>query len=83
MEAQLGILDKKENKFLVPVAPRIPVMYYLPKVHKNVQHPPGYFWPEIQLFPAPKKGSSWIYYNSLPDIIISGIMVISTSNKGV
>lgn len=39
--SQLGILDKKEKHYLVPVAPRIPIMYYLPKVHKNATHPPG------------------------------------------
>lgn len=38
---QLGILDKKEKNYLVPVVPRIPIIYYLPKVHKNVTHPPG------------------------------------------
>lgn len=41
MGAQLGILDKKEKTFLVPFAPQIAVMYYLPKVHKDAHHPPG------------------------------------------
>lgn len=34
------ILDKKERFYLVPLAPQIPIIY-LPKVHKNVTHPPG------------------------------------------
>lgn len=38
---QQGILDKKERDYLVPVAPHIPIMYYLPKVHKNATQPPG------------------------------------------
>lgn len=37
----LGILDKKETEFLIPLAPRIPIFYYLPKVHKNPVNPPG------------------------------------------
>lgn len=39
--SQLGILDKKEKHFLIPVAPRISIIYYLPKVHKSVTQPPG------------------------------------------
>lgn len=35
------ILNKKEKSFLVPLAPLIPVIYYLPKVHKDPLHPPG------------------------------------------
>lgn len=38
---QQGILNKKEKAYLVPSAPRVPVMYYLPKIHKNLTHPPG------------------------------------------
>lgn len=30
-----GILNKKEKLFLLPSAPRTPVIYYLPKIHKN------------------------------------------------
>ena len=37
----LNILNKKEAEYLVPLAPRIPVIYYLPKVHKDVVNPPG------------------------------------------
>ena len=37
----LGILNKKERAFLVPSAPRIPIMYYLPKIHKSLENPPG------------------------------------------
>lgn len=37
----LGILNKKEKSFLVPLAPRIPTIYYLPKVHKDPVNPPG------------------------------------------
>lgn len=37
----LNILNKKERAFLVPLAPRIRVMYYLPKIHKDPVHPPG------------------------------------------
>lgn len=38
----LGILDKKEHSFLVPLAPQIPTIYYLPKVHKDPVNPPGH-----------------------------------------
>lgn len=38
---QLGILDKMERSYLIPVAPWIPVIYYLPKVHKSITQPPG------------------------------------------
>lgn len=31
----LNILNQKEREFLVPLTPRIPVIYYLPKIHKN------------------------------------------------
>lgn len=37
----LGILNKKEKTHLLPSAPRIPVIYYLPKVHKSTTNPPG------------------------------------------
>lgn len=36
------ILIKKENNRLVSVAPRVPIIYYLPKVHKSVGTPPGH-----------------------------------------
>lgn len=45
--SQLGILDKKEKIFLVPVAPWIPIIYYLPKVHKSVTQPPGRLLPAL------------------------------------
>lgn len=35
-----GIIDKKEKIFLVPLAPRVPTIYYLPKVHKCLEKPP-------------------------------------------
>lgn len=31
----LSILNKKERDYLIPLAPQIPTIYYLPKVHKN------------------------------------------------
>lgn len=36
-----GILNKKEKAYLVPSAPRVPVMYFLPKIHKCLSKPPG------------------------------------------
>ena len=39
--SSLQILNKKELDFLVPLAPRVPIIYYLPKVHKNPTNPPG------------------------------------------
>lgn len=36
-----SILDKKENIYLVPLAPRIYTIYYLPKIHKSLTNPPG------------------------------------------
>lgn len=36
-----GILNEKEKLFLVPSAPRTPVIYYLPKIHKSQTCPPG------------------------------------------
>lgn len=41
MGFQLGILDKKEKSCLVPVRPHIPIIYYLPKAHKDAIHLPG------------------------------------------
>lgn len=38
---QSGIFDKNERDYLVPLAPRIPILYYLPKIHKNAAQPPG------------------------------------------
>lgn len=38
---QNGILDKKEKEFLVPLAPTMPIIYYLPKVHKCLTKPTG------------------------------------------
>lgn len=37
----LGILTAKEAAYLVPSAPRLATLYYLPKVHKNPSRPPG------------------------------------------
>lgn len=36
-----NLLTKKEKLFLVPVAPSVPVIYYLPMVHKDRLHTPG------------------------------------------
>lgn len=38
---QSGIVNKKEKAYLVPSAPSIPVIYYLPKVDKSLTKPPG------------------------------------------
>lgn len=38
---QLHILNKKEAHYLIPRAPRIPVLYILPKIHKCKEKPPG------------------------------------------
>lgn len=35
------LLNKREAKYLVPMVSKIPVIYYLPKVHKNSVEPPG------------------------------------------
>lgn len=35
------VISKNEKAFLIPVAPRVPVIYYLPKVHKDPVCPPG------------------------------------------
>lgn len=37
----MGILNKKEKEHLVPLAPRLPIIYSLPKVHKTLSNPPG------------------------------------------
>lgn len=39
--AHKGYLNSKERDYLCPKAPRTPVIYYLPKVHKNAEAPPG------------------------------------------
>lgn len=36
-----GITNEKELDFLIPLAPRTPIIYYIPKVHKNPSQPPG------------------------------------------
>lgn len=36
-----GILNKEESAYLIPTAPRVPVLYSLPKIHKSVSKPPG------------------------------------------
>lgn len=35
------LLNKKEKDFLIPLAPRKPIIYFLPKVHKCLVNPPG------------------------------------------
>lgn len=35
------LLSKQEAKYLIPTASKIPVIYYLPKIHKNSSNPPG------------------------------------------
>lgn len=37
---ELGIINKKEKLFLIPASSRIPIIYYLPKIHKDPVHPP-------------------------------------------
>lgn len=36
-----GVLNKKESLYLDPSTCRRPIIYFLPKVHKNAQNPPG------------------------------------------
>lgn len=36
-----NILTKKEAKYLVPETCRIPIIYTVPKIHKNQTQPPG------------------------------------------
>lgn len=36
-----NFLSKQEVKYLVPMVSRIPIIYYLPKIHKNSINPPG------------------------------------------
>ncbi|CAJ0940523.1 unnamed protein product [Ranitomeya imitator] len=36
-----GIIDKKTKEFLTNEYPIIPVFYVLPKIHKNLERPPG------------------------------------------
>lgn len=36
-----GLINEKEKDFLIPLALRIPIIYYLPKVHKDPLKPPG------------------------------------------
>lgn len=36
-----GILNKKEAKYLIPESCRIPVLYTVPKIHKDKENPPG------------------------------------------
>uniref|UniRef100_A0A8C5QWW5 Reverse transcriptase n=1 Tax=Leptobrachium leishanense TaxID=445787 RepID=A0A8C5QWW5_9ANUR len=36
-----GILNDQEYRYLKVLHPRIPVFYYLPKIHKNLDNPPG------------------------------------------
>lgn len=36
-----GILKKKEARYLIPDAPRVPVIYQLPKMHKHSTKPSG------------------------------------------
>uniref|UniRef100_A0A8C5PTL5 Reverse transcriptase domain-containing protein n=1 Tax=Leptobrachium leishanense TaxID=445787 RepID=A0A8C5PTL5_9ANUR len=37
----LGILNNKEFKYIKVDHPRVPVFYFLPKIHKNIEKPPG------------------------------------------
>lgn len=36
-----GILDDRLHQFLVVECPTIPILYILPKIHKNLERPPG------------------------------------------
>ena len=35
------IINKKDGRYMLPKAPRIPVIYQVPKIHKNKSKPPG------------------------------------------
>lgn len=35
------IINKKEGRYILPEAPKVPVIYQVPKVHKNKTRPPG------------------------------------------
>lgn len=35
-----NLLTKKVTSYLIPMAPRVPIIYYLPKVHKDPVNPP-------------------------------------------
>uniref|UniRef100_A0A8C5Q3U3 Reverse transcriptase domain-containing protein n=1 Tax=Leptobrachium leishanense TaxID=445787 RepID=A0A8C5Q3U3_9ANUR len=37
----MGILNNKEYEYLTPEYPIMPIFYFLPKIHKNVEKPPG------------------------------------------
>lgn len=37
----MGTLNKKEAKYLLPKVQKIPVIYQIPKIHKNKNTPPG------------------------------------------
>lgn len=34
-----GLINKKEREYLIPLAPRMSFIYYLPKIHKNPCRP--------------------------------------------
>lgn len=36
-----NILNKKESKYLLPDTCRVPIIYTVPKIHKNLEQPPG------------------------------------------
>lgn len=36
-----NILNAKESKYLIPETCRIPIIYTIPKIHKNKENPPG------------------------------------------
>lgn len=36
-----NILSKKESRYLVPDTCRVPIIYTIPKIHKNAEAPPG------------------------------------------
>lgn len=36
-----GMIDKKTNECLTPDLPKVACLYLLPKLHKNLQTPPG------------------------------------------
>uniref|UniRef100_A0A8C5PYV0 Reverse transcriptase domain-containing protein n=1 Tax=Leptobrachium leishanense TaxID=445787 RepID=A0A8C5PYV0_9ANUR len=38
---QLGIINETEFKYLNIIYPKIPVFYLLPKIHKDINNPPG------------------------------------------
>lgn len=53
-----NILSEKEEKYLIPDICRVPIIYTVPKIHKNQTHPPGR--PIMEYNPSTRDlGSMW------------------------